>query len=135
MGDVRLLVIEQQPDGSWEDEWELLRKTPFGAQFSVISKEVLDHALYRLSRPLVDALGIPPAGALKKIPKASKECFRRERCIYHDSKNCHPEGKQMPWCYEPDGVEGEEIRQTATRAIQEWRDGVYLVVIQEDQDV
>lgn len=130
MGEVRLLLIQQEAGGTWEDEWELLRETPFGTQFSVISKEVLDHALHRWSKPLVDALGIPPAGALKKIPKVSRECIKRSHCIQYEAKNCFPEAKAMPWCYEPDGVNDETVRQTATRAIQEWRDGVHLVVIQ-----
>jgi hypothetical protein len=130
MGELRILLISVEKDGSWEPEWEPLRGTVFGDQFSVISKEVLDHALHRWSRPLAHALGIPPVGALKKIPQEGRSCFRKEVCPLFDSKQCFPEAKNMPWCFEPGGVPDEPVRYAATRAFEYWRDEVYLVVVQ-----
>lgn len=129
MGEIRLLLISVEKDGSWEAEWEPLRNTVFGDQFSVISKEVVEHALKRWSRPLADALGIPPEGALKKIPEESRACFRRQVCPLYLPKNCFPEAKNMPWCFEPDGVPDPAIRYAATRAFEYWRDRVHLVVV------
>jgi hypothetical protein len=102
----------------------------FGDQFSTTTKEILEHALRRWARPLATSLGIPPAGALKKIPPESRVCFRRKTCQLYDEKQCFPEAKNMPWCFEPDGVAAEPVRYAATRAFEYWRDRVYLVVVQ-----
>lgn len=131
IGEVELLLIDQDEDGKWEPEWEPLRETVFGDQFSVVSRDVVNHALYRYSRPLADALGVPPWGALKKIPKVSRECYRRKSCPLYDKRLCYTDSANMPWCFEPDGVEPETVRLTATKAIELWRDRVYLVVIHE----
>lgn len=132
MGDVTVLTINELPDGKWESEWEPLRGTHIGGLFSVVFKSVIDHALHRYSKPLVDALGIPPEGALRKIPPGSRECLLRRRCPFYDKAQCHPRGKKMPWCFEPEEIENEAERLTATKAIQEWRQGVYLVIVQGD---
>ncbi len=130
MGELRLLLISVEDGGLWEPEWEPLRGTVFGDQFSVITKEVLDHALKGWSRPLSDTLGIPPVGALRKIPLESRACFRREKCPLFNAKQCFPEAKIMAWCFEPDGVADGTVRYAATRAFEYWRSGVYLVVVQ-----
>ena len=130
MGDLEVLLISTVGD-QWEPEWEPLRGTIFGDQFSVVSKESVTHAFHKLSKPLVKALGIPPKGALKKIPEKSRKCFRREKCILFDPTQCFPEAKNIPWCFEPDGVEPEALRQLATKAIELWRCGVYIIVVQD----
>jgi hypothetical protein len=129
MGELRILLISEE-NGQWEPEWEPLRGTIFGDQFSRISKETLEHALNRWSRPLVDTLGIPPVGALKKIPFEGRACFRRRTCPLFNPKQCFPEAKVMSSCFEPDGVPDEIVRYAATRAFEYWREGVYLVVVQ-----
>jgi len=103
----------------------------------VVSREVVDHALHRLSRPLVDSLGIPPQGALRKIPEASRLCLRRRRFANNrpcplQGPECHVLATKMPWCFEPDDIEDEAIRRAASMAIEHWRAGVYVVVIEED---
>lgn len=130
MGQVRLMLIREQ-GGTWEEEWEPLRGTVFGDQFTSTTKETIEHALKGWSRPLVDALGIPPEGALKKIPPESRQCFRRHVCPIYDQKICFPEARNMPFCFEPDGVAQEAVRYAATRAFEQWRDRVYLVIIKE----
>lgn len=130
MGDLRLLLISER-NGVWEEEWEPLRGTVFGDQFTKMDRETVEHGLHRWSRPVVDALGISPEGALRKIPPESRECFKRKRCPIYDPKFCFPESKNMPFCYEPDGVADESVRYAATRAFEQWRDRIYLVVIKE----
>src|SRR4051812_1481223 len=100
MGDLQLLLISEEADGRWEPEWEPLRGTVFGDQFTVMTRETIEHGLHRWSKPVVDALGISPEGALKKIPPGSRECFRRKVCPLYDPKLCFPESKNMPWCFE-----------------------------------
>jgi len=128
MGTLRLLLITEK-NGVWEEEWEPLRGTVFGDQFTVTDRETIEQALKRWSRPLVDALGITPEGALKKIPPESRECFKCKRCPLYNEKLCFPESKNMPWCFEPGGVASESVRYAATRAFEQWRDRVYLVVV------
>lgn len=134
MGDIHLLLVD-----GWTGGWEVLRGTVFGAQISVVKREIVDHALHRLSRPLVEALGIPPEGALRKIPPVSRRCRMRRKndevpykCPLYDKNNCFPTAKAMPWCFEPDGVENQEVRKKAVEAIELWREGVYVVVVLED---
>ena len=129
MGRITLLAIKVGKDGQWEPDWEPLRGSVFGGLFSPISKEILDHALHGLSRPLSEALGLPPSGALRKIPKPSRECFLRHRCTFYEPKQCLVGAPKRPWCFEPDKIQGESVRIAATKAIEEWEQGVYLVVV------
>lgn len=128
MGEVHLLAI-WETDGRWESPWEPLRGTPVGNQFSIISQDALDHALKGWSKPLSDALGIPPSGALRKLPDAARECEKRRTCPFFEPRQCHPGGTNMPWCFEPAGYKDELVRQAVARAIEEWRAGVYLVIV------
>lgn len=128
MGDIHVLLISCT-GGKWEPEWDSLRGTVFGDQFSVVSHDAVTLALKRLSKPLTQALGIQPQGALRKIPLKSRKCANHERCPLFDPKQCFPEAKNMPWCFEPAGVEPESVRLLATQAIELWRRGVYIVVV------
>lgn len=130
MGVVELLAIwEQSASGEWEHEWEPLRGTRVGHQFSRISQAVLTHALKKFFRPLVDTLGIPPAGALRKLAPENKLCLRRRTCPLYRGADCHPLSKAMPWCFEPDGITEESVRKATALAIECWREGVYIVVV------
>jgi hypothetical protein len=127
-GDLQVLLVYTVGD-EWEPDWEPLRGTTFGDQFSVVPKEAVDHAFHRLSKPLTQALGIQPQGALRKIPPKSRVCFRRNKCPLFNPKQCFPEAKIMPWCFEPDGVEPESVRLLATQVIELWRHGIYIVIV------
>lgn len=126
-GDIHILAIWEQPDGSWEGDWDVLRGTRVGDQFSKVTQAAFDHALHRYHRPLVDQLGIPPEGALRKLP--SQLCALRHRCIFYDARNCLAQAKKMPHCFEPDDIESDAVRRMAASAIQHWRESVYLVVV------
>lgn len=128
-GFVEVLTVNQNEDGTWEAPWEPLRGTVFADQFTTTTKEVIDHALHGLSRPLTDALGIPPAGALRKLPKAARECFQRQGCVFYEPKKCLIGAKHRPWCFEPDEIADEDVRKAATKAIEAWEQGVYVVVV------
>lgn len=132
LGEIQLLVIWEK-DGVWEEEWEPLRGTQIGSLFSRVSQETLDHALIGYTRPLATTLGLPPIGALVKLPLASRACTKRKTCVFYDPKLCFPTTKQtMPWCFEPGGISDEQQRQAAAKAIGLWREGVYLVLVKED---
>ncbi len=134
MGDLNLLLI-QETAGVWEEEWRPLQGTPLGDLFTVVSNSIMNDALKGWTKPFVAALRIPPEGALRKVPPESRVCLRRHKCPFYEARKCFPEAKQMPWCFEPEGMEPEEARRQATRAIESWREKVYLVVVQEEKNV
>lgn len=130
LGELQLYLIYDY-DGVWEEHWRPLQGHPFTDVFTRISKEVMDHALKGWTKPLVDALGLPPAGALRRLPDASKQCARRAHCTLYIPRHCVPTSDLMPWCYEPDGIAKESDRHLAAEAISLWREGVYILVVQE----
>ncbi len=130
MGDIELLLID-----GWTAGWGKLQGTLFGNLISVVSREVVNHALHRFSRPLVDNLGIPPEGALRKVPR---QCWNRKKrpgvlykCPLYDKRACQPISPDMPWCFEPDDVPDKAIRKKAAEAIELWHEGVYVVVVED----
>lgn len=131
MGEVQLLLLS-----GWEKNWTVLKGTVFGDLLSVVSREAVDHALHGLSRPLVDVLGIPPEGALRKIPKGQGVCWHRvrrpgqRRACPIQGAECHLRAEKMPWCFEPT-VDDGEVRRVASKVIELWRQGVYVVVVEE----
>jgi hypothetical protein len=133
-GELHLLLLT-----GWEGEWAILRGTVYGDLLSVISRDVVDHALHGWSRPLVDALGIPPDGALRKVPVAARWCWLKHKRPPHlrscplQGPECHHVAKKMPWCFEPTEAD-DSIRRMAAKAIEQWREGVYVVVVEEAYD-
>lgn len=128
-GFVEVLRIQENADGTWEEEWEPLRHTPLASLVSRMSQRNLDHGLVGYTKPFVDALGIPPDGALRKVP--SQECSSRHRCPFYAKKKCEVSSKKLSWCFKPEGVEGEDGKNAAAQAVFLWRDKVYLVVVHD----
>jgi len=118
------------PGGVWEEEWRPLQGTGVGALFTMLTKEAMDHALWGYSRPLIDALGIPPEGALRRMP--SPQCSLRVGCILYEARDCIPTGHNLPHCYVPEGLASDESRALAYEAVRLWREGVYIAVVQEE---
>ena len=130
MGFLELFLIFNE-HGVWEPEWRPLQGDALTALFTVVSKDTMDHALKGWSRPLVSALQLAPDGCLIKLPKDAKRCGARANCPFYDKKTCFPTAKKMPWCFVPDGVEGEERVRLAAEVIKFWREGVYVLVVEE----
>jgi hypothetical protein len=129
-GFIEVLAIRME-NGQWEPEWEPLRGTPFGLLFSEVSKEALDHSLKGWSWPLSEALGLQPSGALLKLPKESRRCYNEQHCDLYNANWCFLLAERLPWCFEPAGVFEHSVRKAAARAIEHWREGVYLIVVSE----
>lgn len=132
MGEVQLFLLD-----GWEEPWTLLQGTPIGNQISMVTKEAVNHALHRLSRPLVDSLGIPPQGALRKVPLVSQSCWMKRpkgnrRACSIQGPECTIRSPKVPVCFEPDGIEEESLRKVSAQAIELWREGVYVVVTISD---
>lgn len=127
-GDRDFLVIYSAEGGIWEPEWEPLRGTEVGRQVPSVTKEAFEWALEGYTPPFVKQLGVPPEGALLKIPGASRVCRKRKKCSLYDRVQCHVGGKNMPWCFEPDGIANESEVFATAKIIEYWRAGVYVVV-------
>lgn len=126
MGFVEMFLIYAKGD-EWEESWRPLHGTEIANLFTVLTKEVMDHALWGFSKPMVTALGIPPEGALRKM---SPQCANRQGCTFYEARDCVPTGRNLPHCYQPVGLP-EESRMLAYEAVRMWREGVYIAVVKE----
>lgn len=131
MGMVELYLIYAKGE-EWEEEWRPLQGTDVASLFTVVTKEVMDHALWGYSKPLVAALGLPPPGALRKMPH--QQCSARVGCPLYDPPDCVPTGKNLPHCFRPEGLPSDESRWLAFEAVRLWREGVYIAVVKEAAD-
>jgi len=128
-GELHLLLLN-----GWEKNWAVLKGTAYGDLVTVVDKDTIDHALHGWSRPLVDALGIPPEGALRKVPLEARQCWFREKRPPNDRRcplqgpECHHASQKMPWCFELTEAD-DALRRAASEAIEQWRAGVYVVVV------
>jgi hypothetical protein len=120
-------VVEVYLLRSDEPEWEALAETAASDLVSRMPRSTLEHALHGWSRPFVDALGLPPEGAIRKLPSRHHLCALRKRCAAWHNALCRPTAKKMPICFEPDGLPN-----LAAEVVRLWREGVYVVVTQED---
>jgi hypothetical protein len=132
MGNLELYLIYAKGD-AWEAEWRPLQGTTMADLFTVVTKEVMDHALWGYSKPLVTALGIPPVGALRKLPQP--RCTRKGTCPFYIPTDCVPTGKNLPHCFQLEGLPSDESRTLAYEAVRLWREGVYIAVVKEPVDV
>lgn len=133
MGPVELMLIYQRGE-EWEAEWRPLQGTPIAVLLPVITDEVMNHGLQGWTRPLVDALGLPPQGALRKIPTRHRPCEHRSHCPFHDPTQCLPVGKRLPDCYHPADLGDVQVQTLAYEVVRFWREGVYTVVVKEALD-
>lgn len=130
MGFLELYLIYDE-GGTWEPEWRALQGEEMTTLFTRVPKDTMDHALKGWTRPFITALGLSPEGCLIKLPTTARKCGTRERCSFFDKKLCFPTAKKMPWCFVPDGIEGEERIRLASEVIKFWREGVYVVLVKE----
>jgi hypothetical protein len=126
-GTLEILVVWSEK-GLWESEWEPLRGTLWAGLLTIVKPEVMEHALRGWSKPLVMALGLPPSGALRKIPSEFRQCAQRGTCPLYEAKKCQPVATELPWCFEPEGIEDFQVKEAASRLIQVWHEAVYVVV-------
>lgn len=129
MGDLELYLIYQYGE-YWEDSWLALQGDPITELLTVVSKETMDHALVGWSKPLVMALGIPPEGALRKLP--DPQCFSRKMCPFYNKRWCLPLSKNLPHCYGPASIDDFDARNLGGELVSLWREGVYVVLVQEE---
>jgi len=130
LGPLELYVI-YETDGVWEGTWQPVQGSDVTSLMTTISKEVYDHALKGWTRPLITALGLAPSGALRKLPLGAARCAARTKCPFFDKKACVPASPKMPVCFEADVSPDEQKRHLTSEIIKLWRDGVYVVVVQE----
>ena len=110
--------------GTWEIQWHPLQGS---IELPIISKEVGDHALRGWTKPLVDKLGPPPEGMLRKLP--SQDCAYEKTCTFFDERWCKALSKRTPWCFEPMGFAA--VGTLAAEIVRLWKDNVHIVVVEE----
>ena len=133
MGPVELQLIYQTGD-EWEAAWAPLQPTAFAPLIPVISDVIINHAIRGWTKPFVTALGLPPQGALRKIPPEHRQCEFRGRCPFYTAVNCIPTAKKLPNCFQPVNLGADNVRILAYEAIRLWREGVYVVVVTESSE-
>lgn len=131
-GDAQLLLVSSR-QGQWEEPWDQLRGTAPGRLLSVVSRADVEHALHGFSRPLSAALGLPPEGCLVKLPKTARRCHRERTCPLYEPRHCHLQSSKLPLSFEPAGFEDERLRHQIGELVRWWREGVYVVVVEEPQ--
>lgn len=130
LGDLDLLVL-YRVQGVFEKDWSGIQgQEEVLSLVTIVSQQVWDDALVGLTYPLVKALSLPPKGCLKKLPLKAKVCAKKEGCVFFDKKNCYPESKTLPWCFEPCGLDPK-----VTDLIAAWREGKYVVVVDYAHEV
>lgn len=130
MGFLELLLIYSM-GGEWEPSWKPLQgQRAVTGLLPYVSKETMDHALRGWTSPLVKNLGLPPEGALRKVPQV---CTHKDSvpCPMYDPKRCTPLARNMWNCFQPLGVEGDVALQLAYDVIRLWREGVRVLVVEE----
>jgi hypothetical protein len=115
--------------GVWETDWLPLQGSFLADSFTMVSKADMDHALCGWTMPLVRSLGVSPLGSLHKLPAKAKKCASLKLCP-HSGAECHPTAKKTPWCFYPAGID-QESSYLAIQVIQLWREGVYIVIVEE----
>lgn len=132
-GPLELYVVTESPEGGWEIGWENLRTTFFGKLVPRVPRSAFNHVLNGFSKPFVDALGLPPEGALRKLP--SPCCSKQTTCALFDKRRCLLTSKQLPWCYEPAGFEdlGTATRRIASELVFLWKEGVHVIAVYDDE--
>ena len=128
LGDLELYLIYQYGK-TWEDTWEPAQGLSAMSLLTVVGKDVMDHALAGWTSPLVKALGIPPEGALRKLPVENRVCERKDPCPFYRPKECVPLHPKMPWCFDPGGIEDPNARRLLAELVKFWKEGVYTVVV------
>ncbi len=133
VGDLDLFVVYAR-GGSWEAAWEPLRGSSLAELVPRTDKATYDHALRGWTLPLVRALGLPPEGALRKLPAGGRLCAERGGCPLKGPA-CHPLHKRMPWCFAPGDLPPGPARDLGAEAIRLWRGGVRILVVDKTPDL
>lgn len=131
-GLLEVYVVAESPDGLWELGWENLRTTFFGKLLPRIPRSAFNHVLNGFSQPFIDALGLPPDGALLKV--ANPACGKQRGCSLYDKSRCYVASKKLPWCYEPAGFDGlgAATLRVASELVFLWKEGVHVVAVYDD---
>ena len=126
MGDLHLMLVRCE-SGQWEQGWSALEVHPWRVYLTLISKEVLDHALHGWTQPLVKALGYAPDLILHRISPDARQCAAHEGCPFYRRRDCIPNAKRLPHCFEVRGLPAD----LGYEVIRLWRESVYIVVVEE----
>lgn len=129
-GDIK--IIKPIPrKGSFWGVLKPLQGTMWGDMIPVVSNLLYEQALRGHVMPLVKELGLPPRGVYRKLPTEKTVCGRlKDKTCIMATENCVL-GPKLPDCYEPYDVDVELIQPIITVSLA-WRDGYYIIIVNED---
>lgn len=128
-GTLRIFAIRQNPDGTWEPEWEPLRQSGMEEVLDLLSP--ISYIAYselraRYAKPFMDEAGLPPKACILKLTEETSLCVFRDTCPTYGPE-CSAK-TNPPVCYDP-SVEDLEIRPLVARLISLWRLGFYTILV------
>lgn len=123
LGDLHLMLVYSKA-GVWEPHWAPFKGTRYADLFTYVSVETMTHAMHGWTSPLVKALGPSPKMILHRLSPDARQCVLYDKCIFYIQRDCRPDAKKMPNCFQPVGVEAE----LGFEVIRLWRESVYVVV-------
>ena len=124
-------VFLLRPTPTKGDAWGILaplRGTRWEQTITVISGEVLSHALHGHTMPLIRALKAGPKAQMIKMQ--DQDCLLKSGQCLGASGDCHPCSK-VPDCYAAP-LEDLEARHAASVVALAWRKGYHVVVVTEE---
>jgi hypothetical protein len=122
-GEVKIMVAIPRDGNPW-GVLAPLQDTAWGEQISVVSGEVLSHALHGWVVPLMKVIGIDPGRRACYIPNDENECALIRECLGARSY-CFAASNITPSCYEPIGADP-----IAKDVMLAWQDGWYVLVVE-----
>lgn len=121
-------AIADPPNSPWGALTPLMGSS-WSGQIPVVSGEILSHALHGLSKPLWEALGVPPRVRALRVALKARRCVEyQERVCEHASAVCVPGSSKLPGCYVapfPD----LDLRRVASEVGKAWDEGRYVFVV------
>ena len=126
VGDLHLMLV-RSIGGEWESDWASLQGSSYARYFTVVSKEVVDHALHGWTSPLVKLLSYSPKDSLHCVSPDARQCSLWDKCVFYRKKDCIPNAKNMPNCFQPAGLPPE----LGYEVLRLWRESVYVLIVEE----
>ena len=133
-GPLEIYAITEGADGRWEEGWEEIQATLLGRLISRVPRSAFNHLLNGDSQPFIAILGMPPVGALLKLP--STACAKQRGCALYQKRTCFVGSPKLPWCYEPAGFDAmtSSARKMASDLIFLWKEQVYVIAVYDDSN-
>jgi hypothetical protein len=131
-------AIACKADGTWEKEWEPLRKAMETSSLESLSRlsRLVPEITYNTYQGLRlgDVSGfrragaLEPSGCLTRLELRYSLCRHSRTCPSYDARRCTLKSSQQPPCFDFDVELETEILSLVNRIVACWRDDTYVIV-------